>query len=78
MIVSSEVTHSSDFLERFSRVGEDWDYTSLNKDQCVYLISQFPEVEKELFIFEGENGDLGRILLTKSAENPGVCFFWNG
>ena len=75
MIVTSETTGSSDFLERFSRVGEDWDYTSLNKGECTYLISQFPEVEKELFIFEGENGDLGRILLTKSAENPGVCFF---
>tara|TARA_X000000950_G_C13826322_1_gene624194 strand:+ start:468 stop:1457 length:990 start_codon:yes stop_codon:yes gene_type:complete len=75
MIVTSETTDSVGFLDRFARVGENWDYVSLDKDQCAYLISQFPEVEKELFIFEGENGDLGRILLTQSAENQGVCFF---
>jgi len=69
----------SNFMARFCELPEKLGHNNLRplpkKEYWGYLLSVFPEVNKELFIVAENGKDVGRILVNTSAGNPGVAFF---
>lgn len=79
MISLTNFSDSKEFMARFCELPGKLAHNSKRplpkKEYWAYLLSVFPEVNKELFIAEKDGADVGRICVNMSKGNPGVAFF---